>query len=91
MRNYIAILHKDKDSDYGVSFPDFPGCITAGSTLDEATSWGKISKKAMKAMAFVEPSVSLPLLVGYTLQKNLAKNRKPLKLSWDNDILTSLK
>ncbi|MGB6725199.1 MAG: type II toxin-antitoxin system HicB family antitoxin [Terracidiphilus sp.] len=29
-------MHKDKDSDYGVSFPDFPGCITAGSTLEEA-------------------------------------------------------
>ena len=36
MRNYIAILHKDKDSDFGVSFPDFPGCITAGSSFDEA-------------------------------------------------------
>jgi len=36
MRNYIAILHKDKDSDFGVSFPDFPGCITAGSSLEEA-------------------------------------------------------
>jgi predicted RNase H-like HicB family nuclease len=34
--NYVAILHKDTDSDYGVSFPDFPGCITAGRTLDEA-------------------------------------------------------
>jgi len=33
---YIAYLHKDKHSDYGVSFPDFPGCITAGSTLEEA-------------------------------------------------------
>lgn len=33
---YIAYLHKDGDSDYGVSFPDFPGCITAGSTLEEA-------------------------------------------------------
>jgi predicted RNase H-like HicB family nuclease len=33
---FIAYLHKDKDSDYGVSFPDFPGCITAGSTLEEA-------------------------------------------------------
>ena len=33
---YIAYLHKDRKSDYGVSFPDFPGCITAGSTLDEA-------------------------------------------------------
>ncbi len=33
---YIAYLHKDRDSDYGVSFPDFPGCVTAGKTLDEA-------------------------------------------------------
>ena len=33
---YIAYLHKDKKSDFGVSFPDFPGCVTAGSTLEEA-------------------------------------------------------
>jgi predicted RNase H-like HicB family nuclease len=36
MAAYIALIHKDDDSDYGVSFPDFPGCVTAGSTLDEA-------------------------------------------------------
>ncbi|ACB96239.1 type II toxin-antitoxin system HicB family antitoxin [Beijerinckia indica] len=36
MRQYIALIHKEADSDYGVSFPDFPGCITAGTTLDEA-------------------------------------------------------
>ena len=34
--DYVAIIHKDPDSDFGVSFPDFPGCITAGRTLDEA-------------------------------------------------------
>ena len=33
---YIAYLHKDRKSDYGVSFPDFPGCVTSGKTLDEA-------------------------------------------------------
>lgn len=33
---YIAYLHKDEKSDYGVSFPDFPGCVTAGSSLEEA-------------------------------------------------------
>jgi predicted RNase H-like HicB family nuclease len=32
---YIALLRKDRDSDFGVDFPDFPGCITAGSTLEE--------------------------------------------------------
>lgn len=36
MRSYIALIHKDHDSDYGVSFPDLPGCITAGTTLDDA-------------------------------------------------------
>jgi predicted RNase H-like HicB family nuclease len=34
--DYIAIIHKEPNSDFGVSFPDFPGCITAGRTLDEA-------------------------------------------------------
>lgn len=36
MRNYIGLIYKDVDSDYGVSFPDFPGVITAGKNLDEA-------------------------------------------------------
>lgn len=36
MANYIAVVHKDPNSDFGVSFPDFPGCITAGGTIDEA-------------------------------------------------------
>jgi predicted RNase H-like HicB family nuclease len=36
MPNYIAVVHKEPASDYGVSFPDFPGCITAGNTIDEA-------------------------------------------------------
>ena len=38
MTNYIALIHKEADSDYGVSFPDLPGCVTAGKTLDEARS-----------------------------------------------------
>jgi predicted RNase H-like HicB family nuclease len=33
---YIAFVHKDPDSIYGVSFPDMPGCISAGETIDEA-------------------------------------------------------
>ena len=38
MRSFIALIHKDAASDFGVSFPDLPGCITAGPTLDEARS-----------------------------------------------------
>ena len=36
MTDYIAIIHKESDSDFGVSFPDFPGCVTVGRTLDDA-------------------------------------------------------
>ncbi|CDZ57649.1 type II toxin-antitoxin system HicB family antitoxin [Neorhizobium galegae] len=36
MSNYIGLIHKNAESDYGVSFPDFPGVVTAGATLDEA-------------------------------------------------------
>ena len=36
MTVYICLLRKEAGSDVGVDFPDFPGCITAGKTLDEA-------------------------------------------------------
>ena len=36
MPHYIALIHKDADSSYGVSFPDVPGVVTAGDTIDEA-------------------------------------------------------
>jgi predicted RNase H-like HicB family nuclease len=35
LTTYIALLRKDSDSDFGVDFPDFPGCISAGTTLEE--------------------------------------------------------
>jgi predicted RNase H-like HicB family nuclease len=36
MTAYIALLRKEASSDFGVDFPDFPGCVTAGKTLEEA-------------------------------------------------------
>lgn len=36
MLRFIALVHNDEGSDYGVSFPDLPGCVTAGATLAEA-------------------------------------------------------
>ena len=36
MTTYIALLRKEPTSDYAVEFPDFPGCVTAGLTLEEA-------------------------------------------------------
>jgi predicted RNase H-like HicB family nuclease len=36
MAAYIGLLRKEDGSDFGVDFPDFPGCVTAGKTLDQA-------------------------------------------------------
>jgi predicted RNase H-like HicB family nuclease len=38
MKTYIALLRKEGGSSYGVDFPDFPGCITGGETMDIAYS-----------------------------------------------------
>jgi predicted RNase H-like HicB family nuclease len=46
MQNFIGLIHKDPDSDYGVSFPDFPGVATAGTDLDDAR------RMAEEALAF---------------------------------------
>ncbi len=36
--NYPITIHKDKNSDYGVTVPDLPGCFSAGETLEEAAA-----------------------------------------------------
>lgn len=33
---FPVVLHKDAESDYGVTVPDVPGCFSAGSTFSEA-------------------------------------------------------
>lgn len=38
MTGYIALVHKDKGTSYGVSFPDVPGCISAGDTFEQAVA-----------------------------------------------------
>jgi len=36
MPQYVALVHKESDGCYGVSFPDLPGVITGGDNFDEA-------------------------------------------------------
>jgi len=56
---YIAYLHKHRGSDFGVSFPDFPGCITAGKTLDEAHRMAA-EALALHIAGMVEDGDSIP-------------------------------
>lgn len=41
MPAYFAVIHKDENSAYGVSWPDLPGCITAADSLAELDSLAK--------------------------------------------------
>ncbi|MHB1908356.1 MAG: deoxyhypusine synthase family protein [Nitrososphaerales archaeon] len=63
-----------------------------GSTLDEAKSWGKVSKKATRATAYVEATIGLSLVSGYILgSKELRHDRKHLKFNWQGDLLKDIK
>jgi predicted RNase H-like HicB family nuclease len=33
---YIALIRKDRDTDYWIDVPDLPGCLAAGKTEEEA-------------------------------------------------------
>ena len=59
MADYIALIHKDAGSDYGVSFPDFPGCITAGKTIDEARELAT-EALAMHVAGMIEDGQEVP-------------------------------
>ncbi len=59
MRHYIGIIHKDRGSDYGISFPDFPGCVSAGATLDEARAMGE-EALALHVRGMVEDGSAIP-------------------------------
>ena len=36
MTHYVAIVEEEEGKAFGVWFPDLPGCVSAGDTLDEA-------------------------------------------------------
>jgi len=39
-RIYPALIDKDPDSIFGITFPDFPGCASGGDTIEEAIAAG---------------------------------------------------
>jgi predicted RNase H-like HicB family nuclease len=59
MGNYIGLIHKDADSDFGVSFPDFPGVVTAGTTLDDARAMAE-EALALHIEGMVEDGEAIP-------------------------------
>lgn len=59
MTHYVALIHKDADSDFGVSFPDFPGCVTAGITIEDARVMAE-EALALHIEGMIEDGETLP-------------------------------
>jgi predicted RNase H-like HicB family nuclease len=38
MTYYTGLVHKEKDSAFGVQFPDVPGCFSASDDMDHVAS-----------------------------------------------------
>ncbi len=38
---FVAFIHTDDTGGHGISFPDFPGCISDGATVEEALIRGE--------------------------------------------------
>ena len=42
----LEIVEDQEEGGYVVSYPDFPGCITCGDTIEDAMNNAKDAKKA---------------------------------------------
>jgi len=83
---YPFTLEQDEDGSYFIEYPDLPGCMTCGATLEEVIEAGIDAKKswiesALKDGAFIpEPKIvddypdNFKLRLPKTLYKQLAVN-----------------
>jgi len=59
MRQYIGLIHKEAASDFGVSFPDFQGVATAGTSLEDARAMAE-EALALHVEGLIEDSEAIP-------------------------------
>lgn len=57
MDQFIAVVHKDEDSAFGIHFPDLPGCFSAADSLNDIVrSASEALSLYFEDMADVPPS-----------------------------------
>lgn len=59
MTHYVAIVEEEEGKATGVWFPDLPGCISAGDTLDEAMQ-NAAEALELWAQAMIESGQTIP-------------------------------
>jgi len=53
---YPFILEQDEDGSYFIKYPDLPGCMTCGSTVEEAIKMGEDARKCWIDSALLDGS-----------------------------------
>jgi len=79
---YIALFHKDQDTAYGVSFPDFPGCISMGENFDEAMAMAK-EALSFHVAGMIEDKLDIPA------PRNYEDIRQDTSAWWAEDLATA--
>jgi len=74
MRRYVALLHPDATGGYGISLPDFPGCISAGDSMAEAADQGALALR-LHVEGMMEDGEAIP-------EPRSAEVLKRLKPDW---------
>ena len=61
---YPVVIHKDPNSDYGVTVPDLPGCFSAGTTLDDALQQASEAIEChLEALMLDDEPIPLPMSI----------------------------
>ena len=61
MADYVVALIHEENGAFGISFPDFPGCVSGGRSLDEAVQRGA-ETLAFHVAGMIEDGDALPVL-----------------------------
>ena len=56
---YVAFIHRDDEPCFGISFPDFPGCVADGDTIDETIQRGA-SALAFHIVGMIQDGEEIP-------------------------------
>ncbi len=83
MENYIGLIHQE-DSTYGIMFPDFPGCISAGDSIVEAI------RNGTEALAFHVEGMSADGEAIPAPRTPEQIKKKDKWIDWENTILVTV-
>ncbi len=72
---YPAVIHKDADSDYGVTIPDLPGCFTVGKTMEDAIAHAREAIIChLQGLAAKNEIIPAPSRIGRYIENPLYKD-----------------